>query len=106
MMHRRALLAGGVAAAATAALVGPARASGFPERPLRLIVPYPPGGGTDAFGRRVAARLSQELGQPVVVENKTGAAGAVGMLEVLRARPDGYSMVFGGASTHALYPLI
>jgi tripartite-type tricarboxylate transporter receptor subunit TctC len=101
---RRALLFGAIASPVA---FGRARAQGtFPERPLRLIVPYPPGGGTDAFGRRVAARLSQELGQPVVVENKTGAAGAVGMLEVLRARPDGYSMVFGGASTHALYPLI
>jgi len=101
---RRALLAGAVAASVRS---GPTGAqSGFPDRPLRLVVPYPPGGGTDAFGRRVAARLEQELRQPVVVENRTGAAGAIGVQEVLRSRPDGYTLLFGGASTHALYPLV
>jgi tripartite-type tricarboxylate transporter receptor subunit TctC len=101
---RRALLRCAIAAPAA---FGRARAQeAFPERPLRLVVPYPPGGGTDAFARRYAARLGQELGQPVVVENRTGAAGAIGVQEVLRARPDGYSLLFGGASTHALYPLV
>jgi tripartite-type tricarboxylate transporter receptor subunit TctC len=103
-VHRRALLLGAIAGPAA---IGKARAQGaFPERPLRLVVPYPPGGGTDAFARRFAARLGQELGQPVVVENRTGAAGAIGVQEVLRARPDGYSLLFGGASTHAMYPLV
>jgi tripartite-type tricarboxylate transporter receptor subunit TctC len=100
MIARRALLAAPLLA--LPALAQPA----WPDRPLRLVVPYPPGGGTDAFGRRVAMRLGEQLGQPVVVENRTGAAGAIGMQEVLRARPDGYSLVFGGASTHALYPLV
>lgn len=90
-----------------APLLRPASAqSAFPDRPLRLVVPYPPGGGTDAFARRIATRLGQELGQSVIVENRTGAAGAIGMQEVLRSRADGYTMVFGGASTHALYPLV
>ena len=103
---RRALLAAALLAC------GPARGQGAgtppwaPERPVRLVVPFPPGGGTDAFARRFAARLGPELGQPVVVENRTGAAGAIGMQEVLRARPDGHTLVFGGASTHALYPLV
>jgi tripartite-type tricarboxylate transporter receptor subunit TctC len=101
MMRRRALLAG-----TALPLPALAQAPGWPDRPLRLVIPYPPGGGTDAFGRRVATRLSEQLGQPVVVENRTGAAGAIGMQEVLRSRPDGYTMVFGGASTHALYPLV
>jgi tripartite-type tricarboxylate transporter receptor subunit TctC len=104
--RRRALLAGAAAGAAAPAARALAQAAGFPGRPLRLVVPYPPGGGTDAFARRFAARLGRELGQPVVVENRTGAAGAVGVLEVLRARPDGHTLVFGGASTHALYPLV
>jgi tripartite-type tricarboxylate transporter receptor subunit TctC len=78
----------------------------FPDRPLRLVIPFPPGGGTDAFARRIATRLGQELGQNVVADNRTGASGAIGMAEVLRARPDGYTLVFGGASTHSLYPLV
>ena len=105
MIRRRTLAAALLAAPAFA--VPLARAQGaFPDRPLRLVVPFPPGGGTDAFARRIAARLGQELGQSVVVENRTGAAGAIGMQEVLRSRPDGYTLVFGGASTHALYPLV
>jgi tripartite-type tricarboxylate transporter receptor subunit TctC len=71
-----------------------------------MVVPYPPGGGTDAFARRFATRLGQELGQTIVVENRTGAAGAIGVQEVLRSRADGYTLLFGGASTHALYPLV
>lgn len=104
MTRRRALLAG---VAASPAMIGRALAQGsFPERPLRLVVPYPPGGGTDAFARRFAARLGRVLDQPVIVENRTGAAGAIGVQEVLRNRPDGYTLLFGGASTHALYPLV
>jgi tripartite-type tricarboxylate transporter receptor subunit TctC len=92
---------------ATPALAAPALAQGsFPDRPLRLVIPFPPGGGTDAFARRIATRLGQELGQNVVADNRTGASGAIGMAEVLRARPDGYTLVFGGASTHSLYPLV
>ena len=92
---------------ATPALLRPAYAqASFPDRPLRLVVPYPPGGGTDAFARRFATRLGQELGQTIVVENRTGAAGAIGVQEALRSRADGYTLLFGGASTHALYPLV
>ena len=92
---------------ATPALLRQAYAQAkFPDRPLRLVVPYPPGGGTDAFARRFATRLGQELGQNIVVENRTGAAGAIGVQEALRSRADGYTLLFGGASTHALYPLV
>ncbi len=101
MIPRRPLLLSGLLGAA------PARAQGsFPDRPLRLVIPFPPAGGTDAFARRIATRLAQELGQPVVADNRTGASGAIGMAEVLRAKPDGYTLAFGGASTHALYPLV
>ena len=99
MIPRRALLASALAAPALAQ-------EPFPNRPLRLVIPFPPGGGTDAFARRIATRLGQELGQNVVADNRTGASGAIGMAEVLRARPDGYTLVFGGASTHSLYPLV
>jgi tripartite-type tricarboxylate transporter receptor subunit TctC len=103
MMRRRPLLWSALASAAAA----PAAAQdGFPDRPLRLVIPFPPAGGTDAFARRIGTRLAQELGQPVVADNRTGGSGAVGMGDVLRARADGYTLAFGGASTHALYPLV
>ena len=97
-MKRRALL--------LASLATPALAQTWPDRPLRMIVPFPPGGATDVFARRLAARLPAELGQPVVIENRTGAAGAIGTLEAARARPDGQTLLFGTASTLGLYPLL
>ncbi|MCW8086372.1 Bug family tripartite tricarboxylate transporter substrate binding protein [Sabulicella glaciei] len=99
-MRRRHLLLG------AAALPVPALAQSWPDRPLRMIVPFPPGGATDVFARRLAAKLPQQLGQSVVVENRAGAAGAIGTLEAARARPDGSSFLFGTASTLGLYPLL
>ena len=78
----------------------------WPNRPLRMVIPFPPGGPTDAFARLFASALGQQLGQPVVLENKAGASGAVGALEVRRSAPDGYTLLFGTASTHVLYNLI
>ncbi len=101
-MKRRDVFAAGLAAT----LATPALAQGWPDRPLRMIVPFPPGGATDVFARRLAARLPAELGQPVVIENRTGAAGAIGTLEAARARPDGQTLLFGTASTLGLYPLL
>lgn len=85
------LLALGVAAAAqiTAA---PAALAEYPEKPVKIILPYPPGGSTDVFIRTVAQYLEPELGQPIVIVNMTGAGGAVGMLEAMNSRPDGYTV--------------
>jgi tripartite-type tricarboxylate transporter receptor subunit TctC len=100
-LDRRALLA-----ATGALLATPARAQGFPARPIRLVIPFPAGGPTDVYARFYAERMTRELGQPVVVENRGGAGGAIGAQEVMRARPDGHTLLFGTASTHALYNLV
>ncbi|MBS7542252.1 Bug family tripartite tricarboxylate transporter substrate binding protein [Ancylobacter oerskovii] len=101
----RALLA--AAGAATFALAaGPAGAQGFPERPVTLVIPFPAGGSTDLVGRLVAERMSAELGQPVVVENKGGAGGNLGAAQVAKANPDGYTILMGTVATHALNPAL
>ena len=106
-MNRRPFLKLTVAAVLGLCAVSQAAAqSAFPSKPLRLVVLFPPGGPTDVFGRAFAARLSTVLGQPVVVDNKSGASGIVGTLEVKRSAPDGYTLNFGTASTNCLYPLL
>ena len=105
-MRRRDLL-GLALATPPLAVTGRAWAqNSWPVRPLRMVIPFPPGGPTDAFARLFASALGQQLGQPVVLENKAGASGAVGALEVRRSAPDGYTLLFGTASTHVLYNLI
>jgi tripartite-type tricarboxylate transporter receptor subunit TctC len=89
MPRRRALLAG--AAAILAA--GGARAQSWPDRPLRFVVPFAPGGASDVTARLTGQHLAERIGRPVVVENKAGAASVIGTAEVARAAPDGYTML-------------
>jgi tripartite-type tricarboxylate transporter receptor subunit TctC len=106
-VQRRQLIQGAGAVLASSLIAGlPVHAQAFPARPLRLVVPFPSGGPTDSFARLYAAGMSQVLGQIVVVENKAGAGGALGSMEVRRSAADGYTLLFGTASTHALYNLI
>lgn len=97
----------GAALLLTALTLSPTLAQqSYPARPIRLIVPFPAGGPTDVFARQYAQRMSDILGQQMVVENKAGAAGAIGSSEVARAPADGYTLLFGTASTHGLYNLL
>ena len=100
-LARAIALASGVAAVAAASV---ANAAGYPDRPIRVIVPFAPGGSTDIIARLVTTRMSQELGQPMVVENKGGAGGAIGAAEAAKAAADGYTLSIATVSTMAVNP--
>jgi tripartite-type tricarboxylate transporter receptor subunit TctC len=85
--------------------VGAAQAQ-FPNKPVRLLVPYPPGGLVDILARTLQESLSNALGQPLIVENKPGAAGGIATRFVAQSKPDGYTLVFGNNGPSALLPLI
>jgi tripartite-type tricarboxylate transporter receptor subunit TctC len=90
---------------ATLALSSPwILAQGYPSKPIRLVVPFPAGGATDLLARSLAQRLGQGLGQPVVVENKSGGGGSLGSAEVAKTAPDGYTLLIATSSTHAIGP--
>lgn len=107
-MNARKLIAIPCAAAVTtlAAWMPPALAQDYPQRPVRLIVPYPPGGPTDFVGRTVAEKLSTALGQQVVVDNRAGAAAMIGHELGARATPDGYTLLFGTGGGLVIAPII
>jgi tripartite-type tricarboxylate transporter receptor subunit TctC len=100
-MLRRTLLA---ALPATLAAPALAQAPWRPDRPMRLIVPFAPGGSTDVGGRIIAERLTETLGQPVAVENRTGAGGAVGIEAAARSAPDGHTLLVGTNGAFTLAP--
>ena len=79
-----------------------ASAQTYPSKPIRLVVPYPPGGTTDILARDVGQRLTGTLGQSVVIDNRPGAAGNIGTEMVAKAAPDGYTLLMGTVNTHAI----
>jgi tripartite-type tricarboxylate transporter receptor subunit TctC len=91
----------GLAPPATLAAEG-----GFPSRPVTLVIPFPPGGATDVNGRIIGQRLSKELGQPVVIENRAGAGTIIGASYVSKAAPDGYTLLVSSGTTFTVNPAI
>lgn len=97
---------GAMVAAVLAVASGPAAAQDWPQKPVRIIVPFGPGGTSDTLGRIVALELSRKFGQQFVVENRPGGGGTVGSAEVAREDPDGYTLVVSGVGSHVVAPAI
>jgi len=87
-------------------VVTPCLGADYPTRPIRLIVPYPPGGTLDVLARGIGPELTTRLGQPIVIENRSGAAGAIGTEAAAKASPDGYTLLIGGGSGTAVHALL
>ena len=102
--RRRALLIALCLTTMSLASAGSALAQSYPDRPIRIIVPFAAGGGSDVVARAVAPKLTDKLGQSVVVENRTGAGGSLGATVVARAPADGYTLLLGSSSEIAQYP--
>jgi len=97
---RRAMFGLALAFAANAALAA------YPERPITVVVPWAPGGSTDILARAIGEQLTKSMGQPVVVDNRAGASGNIGSAAVAKAKPDGYTLLIGSMSTHAMNPAL
>ena len=104
---RRLLMLGAASLAAAGLLLGAAQAAGaYPEKPVRVVVPFPPGGSTDSAARIMTKGLADQLGQPFIAENRAGAAGTIGTASVTRADPDGYTLGVGPVGATIITPLI
>lgn len=99
-----AIFAAALSLVLSVSVCGSALAQHYPERPIKIIVPWPAGGITDSAGRIMAQRLAERFGTAVVVENRAGAAGTIGAEAVARAQPDGYTLLLASAETHAIAP--
>ena len=87
-------------------LAQPPHAQPYPVKPIRCVVPYPAGGPTDIIGRAIAQKLAESVGQPVIIDNRGGAAGTIGAEYVARASADGYTLLWGTPGTHGIAPSI
>ncbi len=96
----------GIAIALAFSLLAVANAQTYPAKAVRIIVPFPPGGGTDIVAREVAQKLSQRLGQPFLIENRAGAGGTVGSEALAKAPADGYTLGMATSSTHGVAPSV
>ena len=83
-----------------------ASAQSYPDRPVKVVVPYPAGGPTDTIARTVTQSLSTSLGQSIVIENQSGAGGRIAMKQVANAAPDGYTLLLGGTNNNAITPAL
>ncbi|MGL5114976.1 MAG: Bug family tripartite tricarboxylate transporter substrate binding protein [Beijerinckiaceae bacterium] len=101
---RRSLLAG--AAIIASALAGPAYAQAFPTKPITIVVPFAAGGSTDVVSRIIGAKMGENMGSQVIIENRAGAGGGIGAASVAKAAPDGYTILMGTISTHTLNPIM
>ncbi len=95
-----------VSCAATLVMAPACFAQWIPDRPIKIVVPYPPGGPLDLIARLLADKAGAELKQPIIVENKAGAGGNIGADAVAKAAPDGYTLVMGAVATHAINPAL
>ncbi len=105
-INRRQTLTAGAALLGATALQSRAQMQAYPNRPITLVVPFAPGGSVDISGRAIADRLARVLGQTVIVENRAGAAGAIGSMFVAQAPADGYTLVVTSQSTHVVNPAV
>ena len=103
-MKTRRFALGALAALAGASVVPGARAETYPDKPIRLVVPFTPGGVTDNIGRVLAERMGRELGQGLVIDNRAGANGRIGTDAVAKAAPDGYTLLLGGIGALTIHP--
>lgn len=106
MVTRRVVIIAGAVAMLLGATALGASAQEYPSKPIRLLVPFPPGGGTDILARVVGQKMSETLGQPVIVENKPGAGGNIGVDLAAKSAPDGYTIVIGQTSNLAVNPTL
>ena len=104
MTTRRFALSALAALACTASAIAGARAQAYPDKPIRLIVPFTPGGVTDNIGRVLAERMGRELGQSIIIDNRAGANGRIGTDAVAKAAPDGYTLLLGGIGALTIHP--